>query len=271
MYLIFIGLILGIIIGGICSLCGMAWWGALIMVLVGLPLAIATMFIIAIITYPFNKKTEYVIKPKKMYGLFIFLAVDFLRVFLRFSVKADGIEKIKDLKNYELVINHQGMSDPFLLISLLKRMDIGFMMKKEIMNLKIIGTWMKMAGYYPIDRQNNRQGLVAMLHAIEAIKNERPIGIFIEGTRSKGPNMGAFHDGSFKMAQKACSPLVVCVIDNTYKLKKNYPWHRTKVFFKVCEVIPYEDIKDLKTNEISEKVRGIMQKELDNAREQKYV
>ena len=269
MFLIIIGLIVGLIIGGLCYFAGMVWWGALVMVLTGLPVAIAIMFIIAIITYPFNRKVEYVTKPKKIYGLFIFLAVDFLKVFLRIKVRKEGLEKIKGLKGYELVINHQAMCDPFILISMLKRVDIGFMIKKEVLNLRLIGTWLKMAGYYPIDRQNNRQGLVAMLRAIDALKKERPIGIFVEGTRSKGPDMGAFHDGSFKMAQKASSPLVVCVIDNTFNLKNNYPWHRTKVLFKVCEVIPYEEIRDLKTSEISEHVRGIMQNALDEYRLEK--
>ena len=269
MGLILIGLVFGLLIGTGCYFLGMVWWGALIMVLTGLPLAVALMFIIAGISYIFNHKTEYVIKPKKIYGLFIYLAVDFLRILLRFKVKKEGLEQIKDLKGYELVINHQAMSDPFLLISALKRTDISFMIKKEILGLKVIGNWMTLAGYYPIDRHNNRQGLVAMLRAIDAIKKERPIGIFVEGTRSKGPNMGEFRDGSFKMAQKAKSPLVVCVIDGTYKMKKNYPWRRTKVFFKVCKVIPYEEIENLKTNEISEMVRGIMQNALDESRKEK--
>lgn len=266
MVLILIGLIIGILIGTGCYVLEMVWWGALLMVLTGLPIAIGTMFLVAIITYPFNRKVEYVIKPKKIYGFFIYLAVDFLKVLLRFKIKVEGLEKIKNLQGYQLVINHQAMSDPFILLCMIKRTDFSFMIKKEILNLKIIGTWMKMAGYYAIDRKNNRQGLVAMLHAIDAIKHERPIGIFVEGTRSKGPEMGPFHDGSFKMAQKAHSPLVVCVIDGTYKFKKNYPWRKTKVFFKVCEVIDYEDIKDLKTNEISDFVFKHMQDALDEYR-----
>ncbi|MBO4667948.1 MAG: 1-acyl-sn-glycerol-3-phosphate acyltransferase [Bacilli bacterium] len=269
MSLILIGLVLGLLIGTGCYFLGMAWWGALVMVLTGLPLAVALMFIIAGISYIFNHKKEYVIKPKKIYGFFIYLAVDFLKILLRFKVKVEGREKVKGLKGYELVINHQAMSDPFILISTLKRLDIGFMIKKEILGLKVIGNWMTMAGYYPIDRSNNRQGLVAMLRAIDAIKNERTIGIFVEGTRSKGPDMGAYRDGSFKMAQKAHSPLVVCVVDDTYKMKKNYPWRRTKVLFKVCKVIPYEEIAELKTNEISDMVRTIMQSALDEYRSEK--
>ena len=266
MILFIIGIVLGLIIGGICYIMGMVWWGALIMVLTGLPIAIGSLFLCGGISYIFNHKKDYVIKPRKIYGLFIFLAVDFLCFFLRIKVKKEGLEKIKELKGYELVINHQGMIDPFIVIAKLRKTSIGFMIKKEILNLKIVGNWMKMAGYYAIDRKNNRQGLVAMLHAIEAIKNDRPVGIFTEGTRSKGPDMGPFHDGSFKMAQKAKKPLVVCVVDNTYTFKKCYPWHRTKVFFKVCEVIPYERIKDLNTNEISMMAREIMQKALDENR-----
>lgn len=269
MGLILIGLVIGIAIGALCLLLGMVWWGALIMVLTGLPLAIALLFIIAGIDYIFTHKTEYVIKPRRIYGFIILLVVDFLKVLLRFKVKVEGKEQIEGLKSYELVINHQAMSDPFILISVLRRTDISFMIKKEILDLKVIGNWMVHAGYYPIDRKNNRQGLIAMLHAIDALKSNRPIGIFVEGTRSKGPDMGPFRDGSFKMAQKAKSPLVVCVIDGTYKMKKNYPWHRTKVFFKVCKVIQPEEIIGLKTNEISEMVRGIMQDALDNNRNQK--
>ncbi len=262
MILIIIGLLFGALLGLSCYLLGMAWWWSLVMVLTGLPFAVALMFLIAGISYIFNHKKEYVIKPRWIYGFIIYLAVDFLRVLLRLKVKTVGLDKVKGLKGYELVINHQAMCDPFILISCLKRYDISFMIKKEILGLKVIGNWLVMAGYYPIDRKNNRQGLIAMLHAIDAIRNERPIGIFVEGTRSKGPNMGEFHDGSFKMAQKSKSPIVVCVLDNTYSFKKNYPLKRTKILFRVCEVIPYEEIADLKTNEISDKVRLIMENAL---------
>ena len=62
MVLILIGLIIGILIGTGCYVLEMVWWGALLMVLTGLPIAIGTMFLVAIITYPFNRKVEYVIK-----------------------------------------------------------------------------------------------------------------------------------------------------------------------------------------------------------------
>ena len=269
MILLIIGLVFGLLIGGVCYILGMAWWWSLVMVLTGLPLAIGLIFLIAGIVYIFNYKVDYVIKPKKFYGFIIYIVTDFLCVFLRIKIKKEGLEKIKGLKGYELVINHQAMIDPFILIAKIKRLDISFMIKKEILNMKVIGSWMKMAGYYAIDRQNNRQGLVAMLHAIDAIKKDRVIGIFTEGTRSKGPEMGPFHDGSFKMAQKAHSPLVVCVLDNTYSFKKSYPWRRTKVLFKVCKVVPYEEIKDLNTSDISKMVRTIMQESLDEYRKQK--
>ena len=266
MILIIIGLIIGLLVGGLCYILGMAWWWSLVMVLTGLPIAVGLMFLIAIISLIFNHKKEYVIKTKKIYGIIIYLACDFLMVLLRLKVKKEGLEKLKGVKSYELVINHQAMCDPFVLISNLKRTDIGFMIKKEILKLKVIGNFLVMAGFYPIDRQNNRQGLVATLHAIDAIRNGRTIGIFVEGTRSKGPDMGEFHEGSFKMAQKAKSPLVVCVLDNTYSFSKLYPWRRTKILFKVCEVIPYEEIADLKTSEISERVRGIMENALSEYR-----
>lgn len=266
MILIITGLILGVGIGLLCYFLGMVWWGACLMFLLGLPVTVGLFFGSAAIIELFYRKEKVIVKPKKVFGFYIYMAVDFCRIFLRIKVEKQGFEQLEGLTGYELVCNHQSIVDPFLLICKGKIYDIGFMMKKEVLQMKLIGRWMQLAGCYEIDRKNNRQGLEAIIHAINSIKAGRPIGIFIEGTRSKGPDMGEFRDGAFKMALKAQAPIVVAVVDNDYKVHSNFPWKKTKVLLKICKVIPYEEFKDLKTHEISPIVRNIMQEALDEYR-----
>src|SRR5690606_23418483 len=97
------------------------------------------------------------------------------------------------------------------------------------------------------------------------LENGDPIAVYPEGTRSKTTEINQFRNGIFKIAQKAKVSIVVCLIDNFYAVKSRFPLKRTKVLFKVCDVIPYEEFKDLNTNEIGDMCRKIMLESRDIA------
>ena len=93
-------------------------------------------------------------------------------------------------------------------------------------------------------------------------ENVVSMGIYPEGQTNKTEEpLLPFRNGAFKIAQKAKVPIVVCVIENTEKILKNFPWQPTTVNLKVLEVLPY-DSEHRGTRDVSEHVWPLMYKEL---------
>ena len=85
------------------------------------------------------------------------------------------------------------------------------------------------------------------------------MGIYPEGMVNKSAKgLLPFRSGAFKIAKKAKVPIVVAVIANTRKINENLLRRRTHIYLDIIGTIPYEEIAELKTNEIGEKVQTIM-------------
>lgn len=67
-----------------------------------------------------------------------------------------------------------------------------------------------------LDRDNIKEGMKTILTAIEKAKNGISICIFPEGTRNKtSDTFLPFHEGSFKIAEKAGVPIIPMTIVNS--------------------------------------------------------
>ena len=89
-----------------------------------------------------------------------------------------------------------------------------------------------------------------MKEGIDLVKNGYNLAIFPEGTRSRGPKMGKFKAGSFKLATKAKAPIVPVSISGSYKCfeEKGYAQPAT---IKVM-IHPPIETKDLSRQDIME-------------------
>ena len=139
-------------------------------------------------------------------------------------------------------------------------------MKKEVLSYPAVGRWLYGCGFIPLDRENNRNGLESIVLASKKVANGNSIGVFPEGTRSKKGELAEFRPGVFKIAQRGNAPIVVAVVDNVYRVNKRWPWRGTKVVLKIVDVLSYEEIKDMSTNEISDKVHKLMSDSLEELR-----
>lgn len=113
--------------------------------------------------------------------------------------------------------NHRSAFDILLLY--VRCHDLtGFVAKKEMEQYPLLRVWMRYLYCLFLDRENIKEGLKTILKAIEYVKSGVSICIFPEGTRSKSEDeleMLPFHDGSFKIAQKAKCPIVPVALNNT--------------------------------------------------------
>ena len=92
----------------------------------------------------------------------------------------------------------------------------GYIAKKEIEKVPLLRNWMRNLHCLFLDRKDIKAGLKTILEAIELMKCGISICIFPEGTRNKvADTFLPFHEGSFKIAQKANCPIVPITINNS--------------------------------------------------------
>ncbi|HNZ50218.1 MAG TPA: 1-acyl-sn-glycerol-3-phosphate acyltransferase [Bacilli bacterium] len=245
---------------------GIIWWSFPVLFLVFWLLSFLLFYgILAIMTLFMNPK-KVVVHPYKFYSLMIAWTTRFLATFYRLDIVFENDHLLPHNSKFFLISNHQSNLDPIALLAVMKKHTVTFIMKDSLLNLPVIGPWLRTSGYLPLDRKNDRKALEVVALAIKRIKDGKALGVYPEGTRSRGPKMNEFHHGIFRVPQKAEAPIVVVAIDNLYRVKKRFLWTRTKVLIRICEVIPYEDIKNKTTADISLRAQTSIQKALDEAR-----
>lgn len=176
---------------------------------------------------------------------------------MRIRLHVSGMEKIPpDTKNLLFVSNHRSNFDPILTWHILKRWQPAFVSKASNFKIPIFGRFIRKCCFMAIDRENPRNAIKTIHKASELLKKgEVSIGIYPEGTRSKNCKLLPFHNGVFKIAQKADAPIVVLAVSGTEKISKNYPLRHTDVYIDVLEILPAKRVKETKTDIIGEHIK----------------
>ena len=178
---------------------------------------------------------------------------------LRIRVHVSGMEKIPKDEKVLFVSNHRSNFDPLITWNALRPWKIAFVSKPENFKVPFFGRIIRKCCFLSIDRENPRKAIVTINKAAKLLKEQEvSIGIYPEGTRSKNCRLLPFHNGVFKIAQKAEAPIVVLSIIGTEKISKRTPFQHTDVYLDVLEVFPSENIKELKTEMIGMMVRHLI-------------
>ena len=138
-----------------------------------------------------------------------------------------GLENLpKDGEAVLFVGNHHGFFDTIISYTYMKPRT-GFVAKKEIEKVPLLNIWMKYLYCLFLDREDIKQGLKTILQAADYVKSGISVCIFPEGTRNKNADetdMLSFHDGSFKIATRAKSPIIPIAISNSANIwEANFP------------------------------------------------
>lgn len=179
---------------------------------------------------------------------------------LRIRVHVSGLEKIPTDAKVLFVSNHRSNFDPILTWYALKKWKIAFVSKPSNFKIPFFGRIIRKCCFMPIDRENPRKAIPTINSAAKLLrKQEVSIGIYPEGTRSKTGELLPFHNGVFKIAQKAEAPIVVLCVTGTEKIAKQTPFKPTDVYLDVLEVFSETNIKETKTEMIGTAVRRLME------------
>ena len=173
------------------------------------------------------------------------------------QVKLVGEERLPQ-GGFLLVGNHRSDFDPITAMWALRKRGLTFVTKKENVDIPVGGRIIVGSGCLSLDRSDDKQGLMVIRQAVRRIRAGDAIGIYPEGTRSKTGELLPFRVGCFKAAQWAKCPLVVLKVENSELVEKNFLRRKTTVRLTVKAVLPYDEIADMDTAEIGERVRNIL-------------
>lgn len=230
----------------------------LILHILGVLLAIAVLYILFLIICSLfvSPKKEYD-EHSSFYRALLNGATTIAVKIMRIRIHSTGIEKIPaDTKKILFAGNHRSRFDPLLSWHLLKRWQIAFVSKPSNFRIPVFGRFIRKCCFMAIDRENPRNAIKTIQKAADLlIKGQVSVGIYPEGTRSKTCKLLPFHNGVFKIAQRADAPIVVLAVSGTENIHKNYPFHHTDVYIDVIDVLPAEFVKENRTDVIGERVR----------------
>lgn len=172
-----------------------------------------------------------------------------------------GKEHLPKDPGFTIYSNHTSLMDIPLYMYAFYDYPVAFLSKEVVRHVFSVGKWTEQLGGVMIDRTNARKGAEAIIKVIKNVKKGLTMVIFPEGTRSKvRGQMLPFKDGSFKVALKSKAPLVPMTI---VKEKRDKIWPLPKrVTIIVHKPIPYNDIKGMKSQELSTKVESIIKSAL---------
>ena len=216
-----------------------------------------------------NPKKEYE-NHSRFYRALLNGATAFAMKIMRIRIHTNGLEKVPhDTKNLLFVSNHRSNFDPIITWHIFKKWQPAFVSKASNFKIPIFGRFIRKCCFMAIDRENPRNALKTILKAAELLKKGKvSIGIYPEGTRSKECKLLPFHNGVFKIAQKANADIVVLAVSGTEQIHKNYPFRHTDVYLDVLEVIPAETVRATKTDAIGERIKTELENHLSKAQEE---
>lgn len=185
---------------------------------------------------------------------------------MRIRLHVTGLDKIPiDTKKLLFVSNHRSNFDPILTWHILKKWTPAFVSKASNFKIPVFGRFIRKCCFMAIDRDNPRNAIKTINKAAELLKKgEVSIGIYPEGTRSKNCELLPFHNGVFKIAQKADADIVALTVSGTEKIHKHYPFKHTDVYIDVLDVISAKKVKEMKTEILGAKIKEDFNHHLSN-------
>lgn len=183
---------------------------------------------------------------------------------LRVKIHVSGMEQLPENKKLLFVGNHRSNFDPIVTWRVLQKWKLAFVSKPENFKIPFFGRIIRRCCFLAIDRENPRNALSTLNKAAKLLRRQEvSIGIYPEGTRSKTGILLPFHNGVFKIAQKADADIVVVSVTGTENIHRNIPFRKTDVYLDVLGVLPAEGVRGERTEVIGTTARQLIETNLE--------
>ncbi len=244
---------------------GLAWLWVLPVTAIGTFLVLAAaFFLLLVVSCEFVRLDRPQQKDSGYYRWLMDLAEEAALTILGVRLEKRGMENIPGDGRFLLVSNHIHDLDPLVLHQCFRKSQLAFITKRENCTMFLVGKFMHKTLCQPINRENDREALKTIIKCIQILKDDQAsVAVFPEGYTSMDRKLHSFRSGVFKIAQKAQVPIVVCTVQNTYKVFGNFKKLRpTTVKVHLVDVIPAQELQGVTTVEIAERVHRLMADDL---------
>ena len=153
-----------------------------------------------------------------------------------FPVTLHNTEHLSLSGPYILICNHLSGLDPICVAHAVKKEEISFLGKKELLQGRFAGWFLRALHVIPVDRHNF--DMAAMRACTQALREGRVLGIFPEGTRFKKGNMEELETGVALLALRSSVPVVPMYIHG-----KLHPFRRIHCYADAP--IPMQDLREM--------------------------
>ncbi len=155
------------------------------------------------------------------------LMIAILRFLFHSAMKMEvtGLENFPPQGPLILAANHVTSFDVFPMQFALPR-PIFFMGKAELFRNPLLDVLLRNLSGFPVNRGEKDQW--AMRHAAKVLKHGQTLGMFPEGTRSKGKGLTVAKTGVARLAIEAECPIVLTAVTGSDQFFKRFP-HRARV------------------------------------------
>lgn len=144
--------------------------------------------------------------------------------------------------------NHVSNLDPPVVLPMLPG-QCSVLLKKELMNIPILGTAMKLGQFVPVERGGKRDAAQAsVIAAGEALKSGLNILVFPEGTRSVDGRLSTFKKGPFFLAMETKAAVVPVAVSGTQTMMRKGSAAITPGVARV-EMLPVIEPSEFQTRE----------------------
>lgn len=161
----------------------------------------------------------------------VFLLRNLFKLIMELEVQ--GVENFPADGAVILAANHVTNFDVLPMQFSLSR-PIFFMGKSSLFKIPLLEWAYRELGAFPVYRGERDEW--ALRHAAKVLAHGLVLGMFPEGTRSRGKGLGVAKTGTARLALEANCPIVPVAVIGTDKFFKRFP-RRTKVIIKILPPI----------------------------------
>jgi len=187
----------------------------------------------------------------------------FGRAWARIILAASGVrvrvlhaERLGRGEGFVIAPNHESFYDILVLFDVLP-MRIGFLAKRNLFRLPILGWSMAAAGFVPVDRGARRRGTATVDAALKRLGRGSSLIVFPEETRTRTGELLPFKEGAALLAIRSGRPILPVGIGGTFRIQRRGGFTITpsEVAISVGEPIPVTGRSTRERGEVTEQLR----------------
>lgn len=214
--------------------------------------------LVFLLTFPFDKYRK---APNFTLSL---MARCMMKASLGWKIEIDGAEKFNPDEPTIFVANHQSFLDMAVIYHLPWKMK--WVAKKSLTYIPIMGWMVWLTGHLTIDRKS-KTAIKRLSNLLQPLKDNVPVMIFPEGTRTLTGQLKPFKSGAFLLAHKYNFKLQPMVLDGSSEaMPPGFKALNPSIVFKL-KVLDAIDVNNFESpTELRNYTHQLMEKELNKIR-----